>query len=318
MPWLVGRFANQICISLQGIGVTYRTQRGPVEAISMSAWKFAREFVALLGRAAGKYATAGDWRPARPDDRSRGSKISTRTCRPASQPVRFRLSGAGTAAWRSALGNVQLHSKWSVARRRSSRSAASIWGRVGLVAFKDNLPHELSGGMKQRVAIVRPGLGSAVLLMDEPFSALDEMTRNPGSRRLLQLWAEDRKTITLLPQHREAVTWQIASSLCQPDRADQSHLGDCFATRAPGMRQCRQFLDYVVQARRHYGHEPGCDTLSLRRAVGNAFSARDFPGGNIGALGRCCADVHVLPGCSCPQPDLQTFLIRAPCPTTPA
>jgi NitT/TauT family transport system ATP-binding protein len=67
---------------------------------------------------------------------------------------------------------------------------------VGLTGFGDNYPYELSGGMRQRAAVARAlATDPAVMLMDEPFGALDAQTRNKMQRELLQIWEETKKTI---------------------------------------------------------------------------------------------------------------------------
>ena len=78
----------------------------------------------------------------------------------------------------------------------ASERAAHFIDKVGLSAFADNYPHTLSGGMKQRVAIARAlAMEPAILLMDEPFAALDALTREKMQDELLQLWQEHRFTL---------------------------------------------------------------------------------------------------------------------------
>ena len=71
--------------------------------------------------------------------------------------------------------------------------------RVGLIEFKDSYPHELSGGMKQRVAIIRSLLNhSPILLMDEPFSALDMINRHKLQEQLIEVWQRFENTIVFV------------------------------------------------------------------------------------------------------------------------
>lgn len=99
--------------------------------------------------------------------------------------------------WRSVLGNVT----WALEiQRRSKRERVAIAERylslVGLLPFKDAYLHELSGGMKQRVALARLlTFDPAVLLMDEPFGALDAQTRELMQEELQRIWMQTRKTI---------------------------------------------------------------------------------------------------------------------------
>ena len=92
-------------------------------------------------------------------------------------------------SWRTAIGNVQLPLEvvgYPVEQRRMRCEA--LLNSVGLLEFKDAYPHELSGGMKQRVAIVRAlAWNASILLMDEPFSALDELTKNQLQDDLLRI-----------------------------------------------------------------------------------------------------------------------------------
>jgi len=102
--------------------------------------------------------------------------------------------------WLTALANIEFPLSLRGAPRAESRSRAEAMLRlVGLEGFGERFPHELSGGMKQRVAIAR-GLvqDPPVLLMDEPFAALDEQTRMTMGHELLRIWSTTSKTVVFI------------------------------------------------------------------------------------------------------------------------
>ncbi|MGC8510248.1 MAG: ABC transporter ATP-binding protein [Acidimicrobiales bacterium] len=102
--------------------------------------------------------------------------------------------------WRTVLANVelalQLRARAGRPRPPDAGSAREMLERFGLAHVLDRRPHELSGGMQQRVAIARSFIiDPTVLLMDEPFSSLDELTRDAQGRELLRLWQWNQKTV---------------------------------------------------------------------------------------------------------------------------
>ena len=117
--------------------------------------------------------------------------------------------------WRSVRANVALVGE---VNRRSGVAAPSatrideLLASVGLMEFADARPHTLSGGMQQRVALVRAVASSApILLLDEPFAALDEITRTQMRSLLLELWAQSGATAIF-------VTHSIAEAVVLSDR----------------------------------------------------------------------------------------------------
>ena len=115
--------------------------------------------------------------------------------------------------WRTILQNVLLGPEISRSvNKGTQREAVDLMNRVGLKGFEGNYPDELSIGMRQRAALVRTLLFQKdILLLDEPFGALDAMTRSVMQRILLDLWMDYRKTILL-------VTHDIEEALLLSDR----------------------------------------------------------------------------------------------------
>jgi NitT/TauT family transport system ATP-binding protein len=125
----------------------------------------------------------------------------------------FVFQEANLLPWRSVWRNIALPLEVLDQPKEARRARALELAReVGLDGFVDALPRALSGGMRQRVAIARAlAANPGVLLMDEPFGALDAMTRDDMNRMLQALWLAERKTIVL-------VTHSIAEAAFLADR----------------------------------------------------------------------------------------------------
>jgi sulfonate transport system ATP-binding protein len=107
--------------------------------------------------------------------------------------------------WRTALANVAAGLEFRGVERDESRARGGDWlRRVGLAGFGDRYPHQLSGGMRKRVALAQTLiLDPEIILMDEPFSALDIQTRQLMENELLDLWSANRKSVVFITHDLE-------------------------------------------------------------------------------------------------------------------
>jgi NitT/TauT family transport system ATP-binding protein len=107
--------------------------------------------------------------------------------------------------WADVLGNVSFGLEIrGVAKSEAEAKAKELIRLVGLDGFERRLPKELSGGMQQRVGLARAlAVNPQILLMDEPFGALDEQTRRLLQEQLLQLWERERKTVVFITHSME-------------------------------------------------------------------------------------------------------------------
>ena len=160
--------------------------------------------------------------------------------------------------WRTVLGNALLPADVQrLDRPAMTRRALELLGQVGLRGFERRYPRELSGGMQQRVGIVRALLHDpAILLMDEPFGALDAMTREAMNVELQRIWLARRTTVLF-------ITHSIAEAVFLADRVivltpRPGTIGDQFAVDLPRPRglevmNTARFGSYVQRARTALG-----------------------------------------------------------------
>ena len=107
--------------------------------------------------------------------------------------------------WRTGIDNVMAGLEFRGVPRAEARAQGEEWlRRVGLAGFGDRYPHQMSGGMRKRLALAQTLILSPdILLMDEPFSALDVQTRQLMENELLDLWAQDRKSVLFITHDLE-------------------------------------------------------------------------------------------------------------------
>ncbi len=172
--------------------------------------------------------------------------------------------------WRTVLGNVVAGPRFRGERSGAATERARDWlRRVGLSAFEASYPHQLSGGMRKRVALAQTFINDpAVLLMDEPFSALDVQTRELMQEELLGLWSQNRAAVLFVTHDLdEAILLadRVAVLTTRPARVKSVYAIDLPRPRAIAeLRYDRSFIDIarklsddlrdeVLRARREQG-----------------------------------------------------------------
>ena len=162
--------------------------------------------------------------------------------------------------WATALANVALPLRLrGLPRGEREARAAEALAQVGLAGFERAWPRELSGGMKMRVSIARALVTEPrLLLMDEPFAALDEITRHRLNGDLLELWQRSRLTVVFVTHsvfESVFLSQRIAVMTARPGRiagelfvATPYPRQDAFRTSAEYAAYCRQASSLLVEA----------------------------------------------------------------------
>jgi NitT/TauT family transport system ATP-binding protein len=191
-------------IRLDRVGMTYATTSGPVEALRDIDLRVGRgELVAIVGPSGcGKSTLLRIIAGLRPSSRGRVEVDGREVVRPIPS-VGMVFQAPVLLKWRTIESNVLLPAELSGLDPRAYRTrAGELLRLVGLADFAQKLPRELSGGMQQRASLCRALLlDPPLLLMDEPFGALDAMTRDEMNLELLRVWGEgsrERKTIVFV------------------------------------------------------------------------------------------------------------------------
>ena len=219
-------------VAVSDVGITFSSKRSHVSALEHIDLNVEQgEFVTIAGPSGcGKStllkAVAGLTLPTTGTVHLRGSEVTAPR-----QDIGYVFQRAALLEWRNVRGNILLQAEMrgmdaATARRR----ADELIEMTGLKGFEKALPHELSGGMQQRVSLCRALLHEpSVLLMDEPFGALDALTRERMNVELNRIWAETGTTVMLVT-HSVAEAVYLASRVVvmspRPGRIVEQHTVD--------------------------------------------------------------------------------------------
>jgi NitT/TauT family transport system ATP-binding protein len=229
-------------IQLSSVSKEFTNRKGTVQALrGIDLTAAEGEFVAVVGRSGCGKSTllrliAGLLPPSSGDIRIGGLPVTGPR-----REVAMLFQRPALLPWRSVLDNVLLPVEISGLPRAEHRDrAVGLLAMMGLDAFQRRLPHELSGGMQQRVALCRSLIQRPeVLLMDEPFSALDALTREELSVELQRIHLEYAATVVL-------VTHSVDEAVLLADRV---------VVLSPRPGHVRTVLDIGIPRPRSLGHD---------------------------------------------------------------
>jgi NitT/TauT family transport system ATP-binding protein len=208
------RQSPDVVLSVEEVSAVFRNDNGGLHALQQVSFSVTdQEFVCILGPSgSGKSTLLRILAGLLPPTEGRVYFGLVPITGP-QREVGFVFQKANLMPWRSVLRNITLPVELSgMDHEKSLTLAREMIELVGLQGFEDVLPRDLSGGMAQRVAISRALIHDPkVLLLDEPFGALDAMTRERMGTELLRIWQMKRKTVLM-------VTHSISEALFLADR----------------------------------------------------------------------------------------------------
>ena len=201
---------KKVMLEVDHIAKTFFSDKGDTDAIEdISIDVRENEFLVLLGPGQCGKSTflnivAGLVKPTSGIIKLDGKEITG-----TDQRIAMVFQKTGIYEWKTAMENVELGLKYRGVGKTERREVAQKYlDLVGLHGFENAYPHALSGGMKQRVGIARAyAAGPEILLMDEPFGALDAQTRYAMEEEILRIWGAEKRTVIFVTNNiEEAVT----------------------------------------------------------------------------------------------------------------
>lgn len=242
----------------RGLGRTYAGPNGGIEAIRDVDLTVDRgQFVSILGPSGCGKSTllrivGGLIEPTRGEATVDGQPPAEAQRR---KQIGFVFQDAALLPWRSVLRNIELPLEVNrPANRPRPRGSDALLDLVGLTPFRNAYPHQLSGGMQQRVAIARALVHYPILLlMDEPFGALDEITRAAMRYELLRIWQATHKTILFVTHSiTEAIilSHTVVVMTARPGRIRAVIPIDLPRPRDESLELSAAFRDYAVELKR--------------------------------------------------------------------
>ncbi len=242
---------KNILLSIKDLRKVYKTRDGELEAIGKVSFDVKeKEFVSIVGPSGCGKSTllrivAGLL------EKTEGEIIVDKTRFNPDKEVGFVFQKALLLDWRKVLDNVLLPIEiLKLDKKKYRERAMQLIEMVGLKGFEDRYPNELSGGMQQRVSIARALIHDPkLILMDEPFGALDAITREKMNLELLRIWSESGKTVLFITHEiSEAVflSDRVIVLSARPSRQVGAFEIDLPRPRAIELKTTPEFNQYVI------------------------------------------------------------------------
>jgi NitT/TauT family transport system ATP-binding protein len=273
--------ASTAAVQLRGVNKTFTARRGSVIALQDIDLNVGRgEFVSLIGPSGCGKSTLlriiADLLPPTSGDVQVNGKPARRARLDQDYGIAFQQ--AGLLDWRTVAANIELPLELhGIDRSRRRARALELLELVGLAEFAKSRPPQLSGGMQQRVAIARALAESpALLLMDEPFGALDEMTREHMQNELVRIAGETQAAVVFVTHSiPEAVflSDRVVVMSPRPGRISEV-IPVALSERTDDTREAPHFYAAITQVREALRGRPVPDTVDVGIAVESAVGDR--------------------------------------------
>jgi len=249
--------SEETIIKAKDLSLTFETNDGPVHALSDISLSVNRgDFVSFIGPSGCGKTTF--LRVMADLEQPSSGEISINGVSPEaarkSRAYGYVFQAAGLYPWRTIGGNIRLPLEiMGYDRAEQKRRVTDVLEMVDLTGFEKKFPWQLSGGMQQRASIARAlAFDADILLMDEPFGALDEIVRDHLNEQLLALWAKTRKTIAFVTHSiPEAVylSTRIVVMSPRPGRITDVIESPLPADRPLEIRDSKEFLEVAHRVR---------------------------------------------------------------------
>ena len=253
--------ARELTVQVQKASVVYPAADAPVQALHEVDLDIAAgEFVTLIGPSGCGKTTLlrviADLEPIT-SGQVRVNGMSPREAR-LSRAYGYVFQAPALFPWRNVLANVMLPLQIQGRSAEDCRAVAlEQLARVGLAGFERKYPWQLSGGMQQRASIARAlGFEPRILMMDEPFGALDEITRDRLNEQLQQLWQRERRTVVF-------VTHSIAEAV---------YLSTRIVVMSPRPGRIVRVIESTLPDARHLGLRDSAEFVQVAHAVREALA----------------------------------------------